>query len=73
MYFKGTPKVDQPKFDINFTMLSKETVEEEWWFNRKSEIRTYGFWSGWIDEGPKGEKVNFFNISGYLESTNSIY
>ncbi len=36
-------------------------------------MRAYGFWSGYIDEGVKGEKVDFFNITGYIETTNSIY
>lgn len=54
-------------------MLSKEHHEESDWLGRKNELRAYGFWSGWIDEGKKGQKVDFFNISGYIETKNSVY
>ena len=32
----------------------------------KNELRAYGYWSGWIDEGRRGERVDFFNITGYI-------
>ena len=65
--------MEEPKFEFNFTVLSKQNYEDDDWLSKRSELRAYGFWSGWIDEGPRGEKVNFFNISGYIETTNSLY
>ena len=56
----------QPEFEINFTVLSKEHYREEDWLVSKNELRAYGYWSGWIDEGRRGEKVDFFNITGYI-------
>jgi len=35
-------------------VLSKEKYESEDWLSKHSELRAYGFWSGWIDEGEKG-------------------
>lgn len=43
------------------------------WLSERNQIRAYGYWSGYVDEGKKGERVEFFNISGYIETTNSIY
>jgi hypothetical protein len=40
----------------------------------KNELRAYGYWTGWIDEGNKGvNNISFFNITGYIETKNSLY
>jgi hypothetical protein len=73
--FRGAPtkEIEQPSFEVNFTVLSQEDYHEDNWITERNERRAYGFWSGWFDEGKKGEKVSFFNISGYIETVNSIY
>lgn len=47
-------------------------MHEEGWISERNERRAYGFWSGWVEE-PEGERVDFFNITGYLQTTNSLY
>ena len=73
--FRGAPGKEnpQPSFEVNFTILSQEKYQENNWLTERNEHRAYGFWSGWFDEGSLGERVNFFNITGYIETVNSIY
>jgi hypothetical protein len=54
--FRGAPSKDlyQPSFEVNFTILSQEKYHENNWITERNEVRAYGFWSGWFDEGKKG-------------------
>jgi len=36
------------------------------WLSEYNQLRAYGFWSGYVDEGKNGERVDFFNISGFI-------